>query len=306
MKHSRLKRLLLPAIVTQFLAACATVPQDFEQVPSETWSRPLDTSLGKFFAEDAPADTTLSGVFLLDKPRDALRARIGLASLAEHTLDLQYYLWKNDITGRLLLLKALRAADRGVKVRILMDDIYHSGRDEGYAAIDAHPNVEVRLFNPLGHRKVGRKLNFLFDKRQLNNRMHNKIWLADGAAVVLGGRNIGDDYFGIDPKLNFRDLDVFAVGPAATEAGKAYDLYWNSKNAVPIEVLRKNPAGDTELQTFRTELERQIEADGAMPYVVPVTFADARENLEALREQLDWADTEIIVDPLERFAGGSE
>ena len=103
MGRLRTTRLLLPAIAASLFSACATVPQDFEQVPSEVWARPAQSSLGTFFSHDAPGEGKQSGVFLLDKPRDALRARIGLASLAEHTLDLQYYLWKNDVIGRLLI-----------------------------------------------------------------------------------------------------------------------------------------------------------------------------------------------------------
>jgi putative cardiolipin synthase len=301
----RLQR-LLPAAAFLILPACASVPKDFEQMPGNSWSKPAETSLGKFFSRGAPGGEELSGLFLLDKPRTALRARLGLASLAEQTLDLQYYLWKGDTTGGLLLHRALQAADRGVRVRILMDDIFHKGRDAVYAAIDAHPMVQVRVFNPIGNRRVGRNLNFVFNKRKLNNRMHNKIFLVDGAAVIMGGRNIGDDYFGLDPKLNFRDLEVLAVGPAALEAGEAFDTYWNSRFAVPIDVLRKMPAGEADLDGLRQRMEQRLENAGALPYTVPVTFADAEEGLASLRSQLTWAEAEIVVDPLERFDGGNE
>jgi putative cardiolipin synthase len=288
------------------LSACATVPPEIQKAAGNVWAEPESTALGQFFAQGAPNDGVLSGVFLLDDPRVALRSRLVFASLAEKTLDLQYYLWKGDTTGGLLLHRALEAADRGVKVRILIDDIYHNGRDAEYAAIDAHPNIEVRVFNPIGNRKAGRRLNFVINKRKLNNRMHNKIFLADGAVSILGGRNIGDDYFGIDPKLNFRDLDVLAVGPAAREAGAAYDLYWNSQGAVPIGVLRKTPAEQADLDELRGKLERRLEEQGAVPYTVPVTFEEVQMQLARLRRGLIWAKAQVIVDPLERFEGTGE
>lgn len=264
-------------------------------------------TLEGFFEEGAPEGVDSSGVFLLDEPSAALVCRLGLASLAAETLDLQYYLWKSDQTGGLLLHRALEAADRGVRVRLLIDDIFHTGRDGIYAALDAHPQIEVRLFNPIASRALGRGLAFLRNKRKLNHRMHNKIFLADGAAAVLGGRNIGDDYFGVDRRQNFRDLDVLAVGSAARQAGRAYDLYWESPGAVPIAVLRKGrSASPAELEALRSRLEQQLGELGALPYAVPVSLDEIRRPLEQLRRELIWADAQVIVDPVERFEGGSE
>ena len=288
------------------LTACASIPSDFEQVPSRSWQNPEQTQLGNFFDEFAPADHSLSGVRLLSHPREAFRARFGFAALAEKTLDMQYYLWKGDLTGQLLLFRALQAADRGVKVRLLIDDIFHSGRDLSYAAIDSHPNVEVRVYNPIGNRGAGRWGNFLYRKGKLNHRMHNKIFLVDSAVAVLGGRNIGDDYFGVDPKLNFRDLDVLAVGPAAKDAGEAFDMYWNSPAAVPITVLTKKPVADNELDRGREQLTASLDEMDALPYTVPVDTDETRSTLMQLAMEMVWARTEIIIDSLERFQGGSE
>jgi len=288
------------------LTACASIPADFEQVPSKSWQHPERTPLGTFFADYAPADSSLSGVRLLANPKEAFRARFGSADLAEKSLDLQYYLWKGDLTGRLLLYRALQAADRGVHVRILIDDIYHSGRDNNYAAIDSHPNMEVRVYNPMGSRGAGKGANMVYHKGSLDHRMHNKIFLADSAVAVLGGRNIGDDYFGVDPELNFRDLDVLAVGPAAKEAGEAFDMYWNSPAAVPVAVLLKEPVDDNALEHQREELTASLDELDALPYTVPKEEGEIRENLKQLAEELVWAETEIIIDSLERFEGGSE
>jgi len=303
--HHPLKTIAACALLLA-LTACASIPSDFEQVPSKSWQHPQQTQLGTFFDDYAPADRSLSGVRLLANPREAFRARFGFAFLAEKSLDLQYYLWKGDLTGMLLLHRALEAADRGVQVRILIDDIFHTGRDNNYAAIDTHPNMEVRVYNPIGNRGTGRYANFVYRKGTLNHRMHNKIFLVDSAVAVLGGRNIGDDYFGVDPELNFLDLDVLAVGPAAREAGAAFDDYWNSPAAVPITVLLKKPVEDDALEREREELKASLDAMDALPYTVPKEEEEIRKILEQLAEEMVWAETEIIIDPLERFQGGSE
>ncbi len=287
------------------LAGCTTVPQQFEQPESSAWITPETTRMGAFFLQSDGAGAGRSGVRLLPRGDEAFITRFALAAQAEHTLDLQYYLWKGDTTGQALLHQVLEAADRGVRVRILIDDIYHSGRDQVYAAINTHPQVEVRVFNPVGARGLGRNLNFIGRKGELNHRMHNKIFLADNAVAILGGRNIGDDYFGIDPKLNFRDLDVLTVGPAAREAGAAFDDYWNSRRAVPIEVIYQHSLPPSQLLRMRTELDARLsDFLDAMPYRVPLAQPELEQRMRALEQQMVWAPAEIVVDTLERFEGG--
>ncbi len=174
-------------------SACASLPEDLQQQHSQTWQQPETTSLGQIIAEAAPEDPSLSGVELLADPESAFTTRFAVANLAEKSLDLQYYLWKGDLAGGLLLWAALEAADRGVRVRFLIDDIYHSGRDDMYALLDTHENFEVRIFNPMANRGAGRYFNYALNRKHLNHRMHNKIWLGDNAVAVLGGRNIGND-----------------------------------------------------------------------------------------------------------------
>jgi putative cardiolipin synthase len=289
--------------VAFLIAGCAAVPRVEHTTQMFAWPEPQKTPLGSFFAERQP-EQDLSGFLLLDDPRDAFRIRYGAAAQATHTLDLQYYLWKGDLTGRLLLWRALQAADRGVRVRILIDDIYHTGRDDTYALIAAHPNVDLRVFNPMGNRNAGRHVNYVLNRRQLNHRMHNKIFLVDNAVAVLGGRNIGDDYFGIDPKLNFHDLDVLAVGPIAAEAGAAFDLYWNSSTAVPIEQLSGYAVSPSDLAEFQRTLADRLRSEiGAIPYEVPGDAGEVEATLERLASQMTWARGRIVVDPLERFEG---
>lgn len=300
-------RLPLTLLTLLLLAGCTTLPEQFEATPSQAWQTPETTPIGAFFDAPAQAKAGQSGLLLMPEDRKAFVARYALAAQATHTLDLQYYLWKGDNTGLALLHRVLAAADRGVQVRILMDDIYHTGRDRAYRIIDQHPNVQVRLFNPIGNRGLGRWANFIGRKSELNHRMHNKIFLVDNAAAIIGGRNIGDDYFGIDPKLIFHDLDVFAVGPAAQEAGTAFDLYWNSALAYPMAVVDPEPLPPDALADWRVELNANIDDFIArLPYTVPLEGEPLVAALQDLEDRLTWAPAEIVVDPLDRFDGGGE
>lgn len=299
-------RTWLIAALFLYLAGCASLPEELEQVPSEGWPHPEQTFLGALVAETAPDDPSLSGVQLLADPGQAFRARFYIASLADKTLDMQYYLWKWDLAGELLLWRALEAADRGVRVRFLIDDIYHSGRDRDYAMIASHPNFELRVFNPMANRGMGRNLNYLNNRKFLNHRMHNKIFLADNAVAVLGGRNIGNDYFGVDTKANFFDLDVLTVGRGAVEAGAAFDEYWNSVHAVPIHVLHDEPFTAEQLGEARKGLRKSLERANAMPYVLAMEKNETIENLKAWRDRLLWTEARVVVDPLERFEGQGE
>lgn len=285
------------------LSACASLPDDLQQEPSEGWQHPEQTFLGALVAETAPADVTLSGVELLSEPQEAFTTRFAIANLAEETLDLQYYLWKGDLAGGLLMWAALDAADRGVRVRFLIDDIYHSGRDNVYALLDTHPNFEVRIFNPMANRGTGRYFDYATNRKHLNHRMHNKIFLADNAVAVLGGRNIGNDYFGVDTKANFFDLDVLTVGQGAREAGAAFDEYWNSRYAVPIKVLHNKKIKPEEFREARAKLDAYLEGSDAMPYELSINAEQHIENLRAWRDGLTWVEAHVVVDPLERFEG---
>jgi len=296
-------RSCLLTILLLYLGGCASLPEDLQQIPSEGYPHPEQTMLGALLDEGAPEDKSLSGVELLADPSEAFRTRFAIAGFAEKTLDMQYYLWKGDLAGQLLLWRALEAADRGVRVRFLIDDIYHSGRDDTYALLDTHPNFELRVFNPMANRGATKNLNYLKNKKFLNHRMHNKIFMADNAVAVLGGRNIGNDYFGIDTKANFFDLDVLTVGQGAIEAGAAFDEYWNSQYAVPISVLHNNIYTAEDLENGRKKLHGSLINLDAVPYAVAMEATETLENLKQWREKLIWTEARVVVDPLERFEG---
>src|SRR5205085_1809203 len=165
-------------------------------------------------------------------PRDTFAARVLLADAAEKSLDAQYYIWHGDQVGYLLFEALWRAAERGVRIRLLLDDLNTKGLDPTLAVLDAHPNIEVRLYNPLVGRDA-RAFNFLTDFTRVNRRMHNKSFTVDNEATIVGGRNIANEYFGAGAGLTFADLDVLAAGPAASEVSRAFDVYWNSASAYP-------------------------------------------------------------------------
>ncbi|MDX1803920.1 MAG: phospholipase D family protein [Alcanivorax sp.] len=178
-----------------------------------------------------------SRLSLIADSDQAFRLRAATARLARHSLDVQYYIWDDDNTGKLLLYRLMEAARRGVKVRMLLDHANQIGRDVKWAELNSHPNIEVRLFNPFRGR-YKHFLQWLYHAPQLNHRMHNKAWIMDGERALVGGRNIADHYFGVNATSNFRDLDLYARGPVVADTRAAFEDYWHSELAVPLKRFR--------------------------------------------------------------------
>jgi cardiolipin synthase C len=225
---------------------CSSTRFEVPRPISRAIERPQETVLWRTFASQLAATPDQSGFRLLVSGQEAFLARAALAEAAERTLDFQYYIIGEDATATLLLYRALRAAQRGARVRMLIDDMYAVGRDFDLANFAAHPNVEVRVFNPFARRGpfgISRLFEFIGDSARLNRRMHNKLWIADNAVAVLGGRNLGDAYFNVGGETDFADLDVLAAGPVVTEISRSFDEYWNSELAVPIGAFVREPRG---------------------------------------------------------------
>ncbi|HYX31703.1 MAG TPA: phospholipase D family protein [Oligoflexus sp.] len=214
-----------------------------------------------------------SGFYPLIDGETALRARTALADTAVRSLDVQYYIWRNDQTGRLILSRILDAAERGVRVRILIDDI-HKGEDRSLLkALDRHPLVEIRLFNPAstgsqGLGMITRGMEMVLDYGRLTHRMHNKLYLVDSSLLIVGGRNIGNEYFDLNDEKNFRDLDVLVAGPAAKRFGKVFDTYWNAEASVPVNEPGENLKGRDSLDW--AALRKQFDAAAEDQMVLPV------------------------------------
>ncbi|MDS1140749.1 phospholipase D family protein [Pusillimonas sp. SM2304] len=277
------------------LAGCShTVPQHHTTTSAVALAEARNTTLGKAIAPQTDAHKGQSGIYLLDAPHDAFAARMLLARAAERSLDIQYYIWRKDTTGILLLEALHAAADRGVRVRLLIDDNGNAGLDAQLAALDTHPNIEVRLFNPFYLRKL-KILGYLTDFKRANRRMHNKSFTADNQATIIGGRNIGDEYFGATDNVLFSDLDVLAVGPVVQEVSKDFDLYWASQSSFPVAQVLPAATSDAldALAVTATSTERST---GAASYMKVLGGLPIVQELIDGKLALDWAPTRMVSD----------
>ena len=278
---SRRWQLLLALLCAVWLTACAS---GFPHLPERTHSThlptPADSPLAKVY-HPPQTDTPLDRVTLLSDPTQALATRMLLTRSAQRSLDIQVYIWKPDASGMVMLHELWHAAERGVRVRLLLDDNGSEGMDTWLLALDAHPGIEVRLFNPFRQRTF-KALGYLTDFDRLNRRMHNKSFTADSIATIVGGRNVGDEYYGVDSAVKFSDLDLLAFGPAAQTTASLFDAYWNSAPAYPLEALFPSADPETLAQ------HRQQWAD-----LGPDTEA---AHLQARLEQTPW-----LVSPLTTY-----
>ncbi len=288
-------------------AGCAGLPADRLGPPSTALPAAEHTALGRIAAAAAP-DAELSGFRLMPGGGNALDTRLQLVRRAERSLDVQYYQIENDATGRYFLRTLRDAAQRGVRVRVLIDDLYTTGEDELLLAFASHENIELRLFNPFaagrGHLST-RVLWSLFDLERLNRRMHNKLMLADGVMAVAGGRNIGDRYFRRGSEENFIDLDTFATGPIVRRLADLFDRYWNSRHAFPVAALAASQRSRGELQERFDELTSPLAAPAPSPPPPndALGYGPLREELEAGRLGLIWAPAQAFADRPERVVG---
>src|ERR1700734_4095653 len=230
------RSLPLMALLVLLVSGCASLPRHVEKSRSEALPAATATSLSRIIgAEDGGKN--LSGIRLLSSGEEALADLIALADHAERTLDIQYYIIHEDDSSRMLLHHVRLAADRGVRVRVLVDDLNTAGEARRVLHLSEHANVEVRVFNPFPGGRSAMWTRFLAsmnDIRRINHRMHNKLFVADNALGITGGRNIGDQYFTRDRYSNFIDLDVVAAGAIVPELSASFDAFWNSKYAYPI------------------------------------------------------------------------
>ena len=248
------------------LASCAKPIKPHSEPESYALVNPVKADAWKALTEGLPDDGTSSWFAILDKGSDALRWRLALIDTARTSIDTQYFLWKDDAVGSLLLERLLLAADRGVRVRFLIDDSFLSGEDLEMLEIDTHPNIEIRVFNPFQIRSSSalvRYLDNLNDFGRTNHRMHNKLLMADSEAAIVGGRNIADEYFGFGKQQNFRDFDLIATGKVISGLAAGFDTYWNSGWAFPVTEVDGNKVNDGDLTDLRAELRETAVGLGA-------------------------------------------
>jgi putative cardiolipin synthase len=238
-----------------------------------------------------------SGFWLLDRSADALTWRLALIDSASSSLDVLYYLWYGDNSGRLLIKRILRAADRGVKVRLLIDDLLMIGNEKTLVGLDQHPNLQLRLFNPKRQRKLGAVVSFLANFNQMNSRMHDKLMIADNNAAILGGRNIGDQYFGLSNRFNFHDLDVLGFGPVARQSSEMFDNFWNSSWVVSASLLQAQ-ADEEFMAKSRERLFNDLQASDVLTNY-SIEPQDWTEELTELARVLHYGSSEVIYDRIE-------
>lgn len=283
-------RYLLCIVLCVALGGCAS---PHPKAPSQALPA-ADSSFGAAIMAQAASHEGHSGFRLLPNGGEAFRARAELARAAQQSLDLQYYIVHDGLSTRALIAELLQAADRGVRVRVLLDDTSSDGNDYRLAVLAAHPNIQMRVFNPLHLGRstgVTRSLGRLLNLSRQHRRMHNKLWLVDNSVAIVGGRNLGDEYFGLENGLNFTDIDLLAAGPVAEQLGQSFDQYWNSALSKPIQQFVWRQPSTQALADLRTTLGESLENERrAQQHLYDRLMAyQSKPQLQTWLSELIWA-----------------
>lgn len=291
------------------LSACATLRTDDPRPVSNALPPTAQSPLAREAQRQVQAHPGQSGFRVLSGNTDALMSRIVLADHAMRSIDLQYYIFADDATGRLLAQRLLAAADRGVRVRLLLDDLGVVEQDPLLDALDAHPNIEVRLFNPfrLRNRSIWSKaLQFTVDGARLNRRMHNKSFTVDNLFTIVGGRNLGDAYFDAGNEIHFRDLDVLAIGPVVEETSGVFDRYWNSDAAFPVTAYDEHQATARNLSGTRRTLQGAAREFAESDYAQAMLDALPDGSSADRPGRWDWGPAHVVADDPTKVEPGQE
>lgn len=282
------------------LGGCASLPYNYPRPVSSALLLPEKTQLGQKIQPIVVQHQGNSGFHLLVTGHEAFMARLLLIANAQHTLDLQYYIFEDDVTGKYLMDRMIAAAERGVRVRLLLDDWKESGKmDWGLALAETNPNIQVRVFNPLGGLRlflITRSLQVVLGPQRLMGRMHNKSFIADNSVAIVGGRNIGDAYFGARADINFGDMDIMSVGPVTRKISAVFDDYWNSALAFPIQALKKRQPTAEDLEKMRNFLAANRESVKNSAYARQLQESKFAQQVEAGRVPYIWGEAEVLYD----------
>jgi len=287
--------LLVVGVLSAWLGGCATVDFDYPKTDTRAFEDTDNTYLGQQIAPLRDAHPDESGFYLLIDGIEALAARVLMAKRAERSIDAQYYLITNDLIGYGFIGVLLEAADRGVRVRLLVDDIQTTGYDAGMAALDSHPNFEVRIFNPFAVRSSRGAANITQFSR-VNRRMHNKSFTADNQVTLIGGRNIAAEYFAFRDDVNFGDVDVVAIGEVTRDVSRMFDSYWNHYAAAPVPAFAKMPEDPAAaLEALRGRIDTAVGELKNTPYLE--AFDDSMAKFVASdASAYTWAPYELVYD----------
>ena len=297
---ARANNSMLVIFLVCLACGCTTIPKQVPPEKSYAFELGLEsrlTQLNQKISKEHGEDT--SGFYILDRNDEAMRWRLLLLDLAQHSVDIQYFIWKGDAASVLLADRVLRAADRGVRIRVLVDDVSIMGGDRDIAAFNQHPYIEIRTFNPWIRRhgsKVLLGLEFMFHLKRLNHRMHNKLMVADNRVAIVGGRNIGNEYFGLNKKHNFIDLDVAAAGPVARDVSESFDIYWNSGWAYPGKGLAGDVADKDLLSELRKTLAERLDKAKKLLTSFPLERQTWDDQISLFADNLDPGTAEVVYD----------
>ena len=296
----RINRVAISALflitVALILGGCATMPKEVVRIPSYTISDTENTALGQDIKPLLVANPGMSGFYALSEGTDAFAARLILIGDAQKSIDVQYYIWHDDLTGKVMHNGLLVAADRGVRVRLLLDDLDTAGKEETLRYLDAHPNIEVRLFNAFPSRK-SRTGGFVSDFGRLNHRMHNKTITMDNQATIFGGRNIGDEYFDAAEEVAFSDLDALAIGPVVNEVSEQFDLYWNSEWTYPLAAFKtKLLISDEKIAAFRKESDSFLKQASETGYANAIRGLRLAKTASTQDMDFQWGRWKLVYD----------
>jgi cardiolipin synthase C len=286
-----LRRGLLVPLLLAGLSACAQLPQR-PALPIESAVRPSEQApLDQQIAPAEASHPDESAFRLLSEGTEAFVTRARSARLATRSLDVQTYIWHGDLTGMFLAHQLLEAADRGVRVRLLVDDMDARAKNAGFAALAAHPNIVVRMFNPFASRwgTLRRFGESVTSFGRINHRMHNKTWIADNRIALAGGRNLGDAYFGASDEVNFVDLDFVMIGPIVRDISASFDKYWNSVAAYPMELLDPDSVNAKALEALRRKLAEAAAQAETSRYADELRADDAVQRLVAGDRRMEWS-----------------
>jgi putative cardiolipin synthase len=283
-------RSFLLASMLAATAGCVQLPARPDGPPVAALPPSEEGPLTERIAPSEAAHPGQSGFRLVSDGVEAFVVRMQSARGAARSLDVQTYIWHNDLTGILLAQQMLETADRGVRVRILVDDLDARAKNDGFAAIAAHPHIDVRLFNPWVTRRgtlagVGESL---FSFGRINHRMHNKSWIADNRIAIVGGRNVGDEYFGAGEEINFVDLDFAMLGPVVRDVSDSFDRYWNSASAYPMEALDPEGVNEEALAKFRKRIAEAAKRGEGGPYLEALRGSNLVERMRAGNLPMQW------------------
>lgn len=290
---------LLTALLTTSLSAQTTAETGVADRPlSHALQDTATTPIGQAMASLVQLHPGQAGVVALADGREAFAARMLLIEAATRTLDIQTYIWRADATGTLMFEQVRRAAERGVQVRLLIDDNGTAGLDPILAMLEAHPNIEVRLFNPFKHRHF-RWLGYVFEFNRLNRRMHNKSFTIDAQSTIVGGRNIGDEYFAAGQDTSFSDLDVLAVGDVVGAVSESFDRYWNFESAVPASTALARVTPET-LQEFSEKAQAVTNSASSAKYTSAIARLPLIQDLLKGQVPFEWTKVELVADAPEK------